>query len=98
MQYTYLTPSLIDSFIDNALTEDIGDGDHTSLASIPAGKIGRAQLILKDEGILAGIEIAKHIFDRVDAGLIVTINMQDGDPFKHGQIALTVSGSVSTLR
>lgn len=97
MQYTYLTPTLIDSFIDNALAEDLGDGDHTSLASIPKGKTGRAQLILKDEGILAGIEIAKRIFARVDANLVVDVKMHDGDPFTYGQIALTVSGSVHSI-
>lgn len=90
-------PELIDAFIDNALAEDIGDGDHTSLASIPAGQTGRAQLILKDEGILAGIEIAKRIFDRVDPNLAVTVNMKDGDRFTPGQIALTVNGSVHSI-
>jgi len=97
MQYTYLTPELIDFFIDNALIEDVGDGDHTSLAAIPAGKTGKAQLILKDEGILAGIKIAKRIFKRVDPKLIVKVNMQDGDSFIHGQIALTVSGSAHSI-
>ena len=97
MQYIYLTQELIDSFIDNALIEDVGDGDHTSLASIPSGKTGRAQLILKDKGILAGIKIAERIFERVDPNLFVKVNMHDGDSFKHGQIALTVSGSVHSI-
>jgi nicotinate-nucleotide pyrophosphorylase (carboxylating) len=97
MQYIYLTPALIDSFIDSALTEDIGDGDHTSLASIPEGQTGNARLILKDEGILAGIEIAQRIFERVDSGLVLNVNMRDGDAFVHGQIALTVSGSVHSI-
>ena len=97
MHYTYLTPERIDDFIDTALLEDVGDGDHTSLASIPAGKIGTAQLILKDSGILAGIEVAKRIFERVDASLSLTINMKDGDAFHVGQIALTVSGSVHSI-
>ena len=97
MQYTYLTQELIDSFIDDALIEDVGDGDHTSLASIPSGKTGRAQLILKDKGILAGIKIAECIFERVDPNLLVKVNMHDGDSFKHGQIALTVSGSVHSI-
>lgn len=97
MQYIYLTPQLIDSFIDNALAEDIGDGDHTSLASIPGEQTGKAQLILKDEGILAGIKIAERIFERVDSKLVVTVNMQDGSPFTHGQIALTVRGSVHSI-
>jgi nicotinate-nucleotide pyrophosphorylase (carboxylating) len=97
MQYTYLTPQLIDSFIDHALAEDIGDGDHTSLASIPAGQLGKAQLILKDEGVLAGIEIAKRIFEHIDSSLVLKVNMKDGDTFAFGQIALTVSGSVHSI-
>ena len=97
MQYNYLTPELIDSFIDNALAEDIGDGDHTSLASIPKDQTGKAQLILKDEGILAGIEIAKRIFERVDSKLVLQVNMQDGDSFTYGQIALTVHGSTLSI-
>ena len=97
MHYTYLTPERIDSFIDAALFEDVGDGDHTSLASIPQGKMGKAQLILKDSGILAGINLAKKIFERVDPALELDIRMQDGDPFTFGQIALTVSGSVHSI-
>jgi nicotinate-nucleotide pyrophosphorylase (carboxylating) len=97
MQYTYITPESIRQFIDKALQEDVGDGDHTSLASIPAGTQGKAQLILKDEGILAGIEIATYIFERVDASLKLSVTMKDGDPFKYGQIALTVSGSVHSI-
>ena len=62
MQYNYLTAESIHTFIDNALAEDVGDGDHTSLASIPAGELGQARLILKDTGILAGMEVAKRIF------------------------------------
>jgi nicotinate-nucleotide pyrophosphorylase (carboxylating) len=97
MHYTYLTPERIDSFIDAALFEDVGDGDHTSLASIPQGKIGKAQLILKDAGILAGIALAKRIFERVDNRLEIDIRMKDGDVFEFGQIALTVSGSVHSI-
>ncbi len=97
MQYRYITPESIHQFIDNALLEDVGDGDHTSLASIPASTQGKAQLILKDDGILAGIEIATYIFERVDASLKLVVNMKDGDAFKHGQIALTVSGSVHSI-
>ncbi len=97
MQYNYLTSESINAFIDNALTEDVGDGDHTSLASIPAGQLGQARLILKDTGILAGIEVAVRIFERVDSRLNVTVNMKDGDMFEYGQIALTVSGSVHSI-
>lgn len=97
MQYNYLTAESINTFIDNALTEDVGDGDHTSLASIPAGELGQARLILKDTGILAGMEVAKRIFERVDPGLDVRVNMHDGDVFEYGQIALTVHGSVHSI-
>ncbi|MGN6644991.1 MAG: carboxylating nicotinate-nucleotide diphosphorylase [Cytophaga sp.] len=97
MQYSYITPEAIDTFIHQALQEDVGDGDHTSLASIPKGVQGRAQLILKDSGILAGMDVAKRIFECVDPALQLTINMKDGDRFEPGQIALTVSGSVHSI-
>ncbi len=97
MQYSYITPEAIDSFIHQALKEDVGDGDHTSLASIPKGVQGRAQLILKDSGVLAGMDVAKRIFECVDPALQLTINMRDGDRFEPGQIALTVSGSVHSI-
>lgn len=97
MHYTNLTSESLLSFIDQALTEDVGNGDHTSLASIPAGQTGKAQLILKDTGILAGIELAEMIFKRVDPSLELEINMRDGDAFKPGQVALTVSGSVHAI-
>jgi len=97
MQYSYITPEAIDAFIEHALIEDVGDGDHTSLASIPEGTNGKAQLILKDSGILAGMEIAEHIFKKVDSALQLTIFMKDGDTFEPGQIALTVSGSVHSI-
>jgi nicotinate-nucleotide pyrophosphorylase (carboxylating) len=97
MQYNYLTTVAIDTFIDHALAEDVGDGDHTSLASIPEGQQGKAQLILKDTGVLAGVELASRIFERIDPTLHVTLNMKDGDSFEPGQIALTVSGSVHSI-
>ncbi len=97
MHYTYLTHDSLLSFIDLALQEDVGDGDHTSLASITAGKEGKAQLILKDTGILAGIDLAEMIFKRVDPALELDIKMHDGDSFEPGQIALTVKGSVHSI-
>ncbi|MBC7451940.1 MAG: carboxylating nicotinate-nucleotide diphosphorylase [Cytophagales bacterium] len=97
MAYDYLNPSAIDAFIRSSLAEDAGDGDHTSLASIPAGTQGRAQLILKDSGILAGVALAKRIFGIVDPALELTVLMKDGDPFQPGQIALRVSGSVHSI-
>ena len=97
MPYNYLTKEAIDSFIKIALAEDAGDGDHTSLASIPKGTIGRARLLLKDEGVLAGISLAKRIFKYIDPQLEVSLLKNDGDLFKYGEIALTVSGSVHSI-
>ena len=97
MPYNYLTKEAINSFIKMALTEDAGDGDHTSLASIPKGITGRARLLLKDEGVLAGIDLAKRIFEYIDPQLEVSLLKNDGDLFKYGEIALTVSGSVHSI-
>jgi hypothetical protein len=66
MKPTYLTPQALDQFIQSALVEDIGPGDYSSLSSIPPGKTGQAKLILKEEGILAGMELAGLIFQKVD--------------------------------
>jgi nicotinate-nucleotide pyrophosphorylase (carboxylating) len=93
----YLTEQAIRNFIDQALTEDVGDGDHTSLSSIPPGVIGEAQLIIKDEGIIAGVELAEKIFSQVDKDLKVSIFIQDGSPIKKGDIALKVMGSVHSI-
>ncbi|MDF2434120.1 MAG: hypothetical protein JWP44_3751, partial [Mucilaginibacter sp.] len=65
--------ALIDQFILNSLTEDVGEGDHTSLATITPGTQGKAKLLVKDSGILAGVELAKEIFYLVDADLKVTV-------------------------
>ena len=68
----------VDQFIINALKEDVGDGDHTSLATIPAGTIGKAKLLVKDNGVLAGVELAAEIFRVVDEGLKMTTYLKDG--------------------
>ncbi|WP_316805542.1 carboxylating nicotinate-nucleotide diphosphorylase [Pedobacter nototheniae] len=88
---------LVDQFIKNALTEDVGDGDHTSLSTIPANTQGKAKLILKEDGILAGIELAVEIFKVVDANLKVDVLLTDGSQVKVGDIALTVSGSTHSI-
>lgn len=88
---------LIDQFIKNALAEDIGDGDHTSLSTIPAGTQGKAKLIIKENGILAGVELALEIFKVVDADLKVDLLLNDGAPVKVGDIGLTVSGSTHSI-
>jgi nicotinate-nucleotide pyrophosphorylase (carboxylating) len=92
-----LDTQLIHQFIKNALTEDVGDGDHTSLSTIPAATQGKAKLIIKEDGILAGIELAIEIFKEVDADLKVDILIQDGALVKVGDIALTVAGSTHSI-
>lgn len=83
----------LEEFIQNALDEDIKDGDHTSLSTIPAGAIGRARLLVKDEGILAGVELAEKIFKAVDKDLEIEVLLKDGSPIKYGDIVLYVEGS-----
>jgi nicotinate-nucleotide pyrophosphorylase (carboxylating) len=97
MTPVYLTQESIQNFILTALHEDIGNGDHTTLASIPSNVIGKAQLILKDEGILAGIEVALEIFRHVDRNIDIKTNKRDGDSFVKGEIALWVEGSVHSI-
>lgn len=88
---------LIDLFIKNAIAEDLGDGDHTSLSTIPAGTTGKAKLLIKEQGILAGVELASEIFNQVDAGLKTEVFLQDGAEVKYGDIALTVEGSTHSI-
>ena len=81
-----------------AFDEDIKDGDHSSLSCIPNNKMGKAQLIVKDQGIIAGIELAEWIFESIDPSLFMEIKMKDGDKVKKGDIAFTVKGySISIL-
>lgn len=84
---------LIEDLIDLAIREDIGDGDHTSLACIPATTRGKAKLLVKDDGILAGVGIAQKIFNRFDTGLIFTQMISDGTVVKKGDIAFYIEGS-----
>lgn len=88
---------LVDLFIKNAIAEDVGDGDHTSLSTIPAGTQGKAKLIVKEDGILAGVELAIEIFNQIDPSLIVDVIINDGAAVKYGEIALTVSGSTHSI-
>lgn len=88
---------LIHQFIASALAEDVGDGDHTSLATIPGNTYGRAKLLGKDHGILGGVELAVEIFHQVDAGLKVDLFMQDGDRIKPGDIAFEVEGDAKSI-
>lgn len=79
------------------LAEDIGDGDHTTLCCIPADAIGRSRLIVKDTGIIAGIEVAKKVFEIFDNELRITQYMHDGDEVKPKDIAFEVKGKVRSL-
>lgn len=88
---------LIHRFINNALSEDVGDGDHTSLSTIPADATGKAKLLVKDEGILAGVELAAEIFHEVDPNLKLNVFLQDGTPVKYGDVAFEVEGSSRSI-
>ena len=88
---------LIDKLIDLAFAEDIGDGDHTTLSSIPADAMGKNMLLIKEDGVLAGVEMAKRIFARFDNTLQVEVLIEDGAEVKKGDIAMYVTGSVRSL-
>jgi nicotinate-nucleotide pyrophosphorylase (carboxylating) len=92
-----LDKELIHHFIVEALKEDVGDGDHTSLSTIPADSIGKAKLLVKDEGILAGVELALEIFKIVDAGLKVTVFLNDGAAIKPKDVAFEVEGNSQSI-
>lgn len=82
----------IDIIIANAIREDVGDGDHSSLACISEDARGSAKLLVKDEGIIAGIDFARQVFEFVDPGLELDIKIKDGSPVKYGDVAFYVSG------
>lgn len=88
---------LIDALIDLAFAEDIGDGDHTTLSTIPADAMGRQHLLVKEEGILAGVDIARRVFERYDPSLKMTVMIGDGSRVKPGDIAFVVEGPVRSL-
>lgn len=94
---TYLTEEAIIAFIDLALKEDIGPGDYTSLASVPDAATSRAQLKIKDKGVLAGVDLALKIFGQVNKSLQVTTFKNDGDPINHGDIVLEVEGKAQSI-
>lgn len=95
--YITLDKKLTDLFIKNAIAEDVGDGDHTSLSTIPKGTQGKAKLIVKEEGILAGVELALEIFNQIDNTLKVEVKLHDGEHIKPGDIAFIVSGSTHSI-
>ncbi len=92
-----LNKTILEPFILNALSEDIGDGDHTSLSTIPVGQTGTAKLLIKENGIIAGIEVALEIFKAVDPDLKLDVLIHDGDIVNSGDAAFYVSGSVHSI-
>lgn len=93
----FLNQEAILRIVDNALLEDIGDGDHTSLSTVPEKAQGKARLLVKDNGILAGVELAKIIFNRVDPNLKLEVLIEDGAYVEKGQIAFYVTGSSRSI-
>jgi nicotinate-nucleotide pyrophosphorylase (carboxylating) len=93
----YLTESALSQFITAALAEDIGEGDHSTLGAIPSDITRKAKLLVKDDGILAGVEMATKIFHQFDPLLKLEYFKQDGDEIKKGDIAFTVEGSARSI-
>ena len=88
---------LIDELLDLAFAEDLGDGDHTTLSTIPADAMGRSRLIIKEDGILSGVEIAEKVLHKVDPSIKMEVMIGDGAEVKKGDIAFTAEGSVRSL-
>lgn len=93
----YTVDELEDKLIDLSFAEDIGDGDHTTLCCIPEDPMGKSHLLIKEDGILAGVEVAKKVFARFDDTMKVEVLIQDGAHVKKGDIAMVVTGKVRSL-
>ena len=87
----------LDLIIQNAIREDVGDGDHSSLACIPTNAKGKAKLLVKEDGIIAGVAFAKMVFDYVDKDLVVETFINDGEKVKYGDVVFHVSGSSQAI-
>lgn len=87
----------VDEIIESALLEDIGDGDHSSLACVPENANGKATLLVKDDGILAGVDLAIRIFKKYDPSLTIDVLIIDGTPVKKGDVAFTIFGSSRSI-
>lgn len=88
---------LIDDLLSLAFAEDVGDGDHTTLSTIPADAMGKQRLIVKEQGIIAGVEMARKVFDKFDPELKMTVYINDGTEVKPGDIAFEVEGRIRSL-
>lgn len=84
--------SQLRDFVERALYEDVRDGDHTSLACVPADAIGKAKLLVKDTGVLAGVELARYIFNYIDPSFQLDVFIEDGTPVQYGDVAFIVTG------
>lgn len=93
----YTVDELEDKLIDLAFAEDIGDGDHTTLCCIPEDAMGKSHLLIKEDGILAGVEVAKKVFARFDDTMKVEVLIGDGAHVKKGDVAMVVTGKVRSL-
>ena len=95
MKTTY--EELLDSFIDNALREDVADGDHTSLACIPDTASGKAKLLVKDTGLIAGVEVARAVFHKVSDQITIKVYLPDGSRINPGDIVFDITGNTRAI-
>ena len=93
----FTVEELEERLIDLSFAEDIGDGDHTTLCCIPSDAMGKSQLIIKEDGVLAGIEVAKKVFKCFDPEMQVEVFINDGAKVKKGDVAMVVTGRVRSL-
>jgi nicotinate-nucleotide pyrophosphorylase (carboxylating) len=93
----YITDTFVHDFITMSFAEDVGDGDHSTLAAIPTEAKSKARLLVKEDGILAGVELAKKIFAHFDSGLSVDVFIDDGRTVKKGDIAFVVKGRAQSI-
>ena len=87
----------LDELITQALKEDIGDGDHTTLATVPEDKTGKVKMLAKQEGIISGIEVVKKVYEKLDPEINININIKDGEKVSYGDIIMTIEGKSRTL-
>ena len=92
----FTDPQVI-QLIELAIAEDIGDGDHSSLGSIPTNEQGKARLLVKDTGVICGIHLAEHIFNRIDSTLVFKPHIEEGSYVKVGDVAFIVSGNIHSI-
>lgn len=85
------------SFVRESLIEDVGNGDHTSLASLPVDKVGEAKLLVKDNGVIAGVDVGVEIFNQIDPSLEINVLINDGASVKHGAVVLEVKGKIHSI-